>query len=142
VILSLHLGDEQRWADDENATMRGLSAIASFARCALAKVRIGQGKDKHWARPGGLAAMTECALIVTMTWKKAHHRWPGKDNEKAQCACEALWRVASGDGRRQSVAVWRDHLRDARAYGDKPEGKAILLGALRPRAQPKPSQPP
>lgn len=129
VILSLLLGDDRRWADDENATMRGLSAIASLANRASKKVRTGQGKDKHWPRLGGLPTMTLCALIVTMMWHEAQHRWPGQDNQKAQRACEGLWRIASGAGRRQSVAVWRDHLRDARAYRDKPEGKAILRGA-------------
>lgn len=142
MILSLLLGDDRRWADDENATIRALSEIASLADHASAKVRQGQGKDKHWGRPKGLAAMTLCALIVTMMWNEARRRWPGMANEDAHCACEALWRIARGDGPRQSNEVWRDHLRAARAYRDKPEGKAILCGALRQRAQPKSSQPP
>jgi hypothetical protein len=124
-ILSLLRGDDPCWTDEENAIMQGLASVASLADLAAAKVRKSQGKDKHWARPEGLAPMTQCALIVTIMWNKARGCWPGKDNEQAQCACEALWRIASGGPRRQSVAVWRDHLRDARAYRDKPEGKRI-----------------
>jgi hypothetical protein len=69
--------------------------------------------------------MTQCALIISVAWCEAQEEWPGKNNENAKRACEMLWRIASGEGRRQSDEVWRDHLREAAEFRGKPEGKVI-----------------
>jgi hypothetical protein len=125
VVLSLLLGDDQHWTEDENATVRGVKDIAIRADLALEKVPLGKGRRMHFPRPEGLDAMTLCALIISVAWYEARKRWPGNDNKNAKRACEMLWRIASGEGRRQSNAVWRDHLRNARELRGKPEAMAI-----------------
>lgn len=133
VILSLILDRDRHWTENEHATMRGVEDIEARAHAALKKVPKGQGRQKHYPRPEGLAPATLCALIVSAT----SQQWPGKDNEKAQCACEILWRAAGGC-RHQSLAMWRDHLRAARAYEAGPETQTIR-NAVRPRGQKAPN---
>jgi hypothetical protein len=132
VFLSLLLGDDQHWTEDENATVRGLQDIASRSLLAIANVPKGKGPQKSYPRPKGAAPMTLCALIISVAWLETRRKWPGQNKEEAKDACEMLWRIASGDGRRQSNAVWRDHLREAAKLRGKPEAKRIhkaLTGA-------------
>ncbi len=126
VILSLLLVDDQRWTEDENATVRGLQDIESRSLLAAAKVPKGKGRQMHYPRRGGAAPMTQCALIISVAWRVARKKWPGMDDGEAKHACEMLWRFASRDGRRQSIEVWRDHLRNAKVFRGKPEAEMIL----------------
>jgi hypothetical protein len=125
VFLSLVLAGDRHWTKNEGTAIRALQDIQSHCRTALGNVQKGQGRRKHNPRPEGLAPAALCALIVSVAWQKARQRWPGKDNPKAQHACEMLWRLASGRDPRHSVAVWRDHLRDVRAYQECPEVRTI-----------------
>jgi hypothetical protein len=87
--------------------------------------------------------MTLCALIISVAWLETRKKWPGKDNEEVKDACEMLWRIASGEGRRQSDEVWRDHLSMAKVFRGKPQAEVIhkaLTGAKSSKLKaPKPS---
>jgi hypothetical protein len=124
-FLSLLLADDQHWTEDEGATVRGLQDIASRSLLAIANVPKGKGPQMSYPRPKGAAPMTLCALIISVAWLETRKKWPGQNKEEAKDACEMLWRIASGDGRRQSNAVWRDHLRKAAKLGGKPQAKVI-----------------
>jgi hypothetical protein len=132
IFLSLLLGDDQhwtagdqRWIEDESATVHGLQEIARRAELALSKVPQGKGRRMHYPRPEGITAMTQCALIISVAWCVARKEWPGMNNDNAKRACEMLWRIASRDRRRQSDEVWRDHLREAAEFRGKPQAKVI-----------------
>ena len=125
IFLSLLLGDDQHWTEDEGATVRGLQDIARRSLLAIANVPKGKGRHKSYPRLEGAAPMTLCALIISVAWLETREKWPGVDNDEAKDACEMLWRIASGDGRRQSNAVWRDHLREAAEFRGKPEATRI-----------------
>jgi hypothetical protein len=131
VFLSLLLANDQRWTEDENMTVRGLHDIKSRSLLAIANVPKGKGRQMHYPRPEGVASMTQCALIISVAWYEARKKWPGENLEGAKRACEMLWRVASGDGRRQSIGVWRDHLRKAKVFRGKSEAEMILKALTR-----------
>jgi hypothetical protein len=125
VLLSLLLAGDPRWTENESATVRGLQDIAIRADLALSKVPEGKGRHMHYPRPEGITAMTQCALIISVAWCEARKEWPGQNNDNAKRACEMLWRIASGEGPRQSDEVWRDHLREAAEFRGQPQAKTI-----------------
>jgi hypothetical protein len=124
-FLSLLLASDPHWTGDEGATVRGLQDIARRSLAVLAEVPEGKGRRMHFPRPEGAAPMTLCALIVSVAWLETRKKWPGQDREEAKDACELLWQIASGEGCRESSAVWRDHLREAAKFRDQPEARAI-----------------
>jgi hypothetical protein len=120
----------EHWADEENVVLEGMQSLKRRSLSEFRTIDRGRGRHKHHPRPTGMAPMCLCALIVSVAWHEARGEWPGQDNENSHAACEAVWRVATAAPRRQSLAVWRDHLRSASSYRKRPEAGAIRQGLL------------
>jgi hypothetical protein len=90
-----------------------------------------QGRDKYYPRSDGATPQENCALMISCLWEKVHSTPPHNTSDDAQRACAALWKASGGSetGRwgatvdRESVSVWRDHLRTAKELASSKEAE-------------------
>lgn len=106
-------------------TTRSPARLRHKAKSVISQIRKGKGTDKHFPRPKGMSAATQCALIVSVC-----SNWPTADKH-TQELCAQLWAVAGGDQRRRGGinerldGFWRDHLREARKWRDTPQARSL-----------------
>jgi hypothetical protein len=120
--------DDQVWVTSEHEMMAGLRDLTALAKAAAKRIPKIQGPKKHYAIEERFPPAVICALVVTVAWNEARGKWPGVNNEDAQRACDALWGAAGGDvvrRGRESLGVWRGHLRNARKYRDGDHARRI-----------------
>jgi hypothetical protein len=114
-------------------TARTSERIRSKASSAISKMRKGSGRDKYYPRPEGLSAATLCALIVSVL---CNWDWPPTQTKDVQDLCARFWAAADGDverrggskereGKLVTDGFWRDHLREAKKWRDKPEARRL-----------------
>jgi hypothetical protein len=125
---------------NQNETFHGLGDLAERVKIQLGKIPNRKGRDKFYGRPDGATPQQNCALMVRILWEFVHSAAPKPDDEQAQKACAGLWAAAGGpvtdhwsDRANPSTAVWRDHLRAARAL-DNSEEAMFLRRSLGPNA--------
>jgi hypothetical protein len=98
-----------------NETYHELCDIATRAERVLAGAPPRQGRGQLYPKPTlGPNARELCALIVSMQWKKAHGRFPGRENPEALELCRELWKTAGGSP--PATGTWSTYLKRAQQY--------------------------
>jgi hypothetical protein len=100
-----------------------------------------QGRDKFYLRSDGATPQENCALMISCLWERVHSSPPHNTSEEVQMACAALWTASGGStkGRwgatvdRESVAVWRDHLRTAKELASSKEAEFFRRSLIEDR---------
>ena len=98
------------------------------AKSAISEIRKGKGTNKHYPRPEGMSAATQCAFIVSvwLNWD-----WPSTRAKAVQNFCADVWAAAGGNTKRRGGSkgrtdgFWRDHLREARKWRDTPQARSL-----------------